>query len=77
MKLLRVGPAGAEQPMVLAEDGSLLDLSGLTRDIDGDFLAMRLDRARSAYAAGDLPPAGTGGRIGPPVARPGRSCASA
>ena len=34
MKLLRVGPEGAERPAALAEDGSLLDLSGVTRDID-------------------------------------------
>ena len=72
MKLLRVGPEGAERPAVLAEDGSLLDLSGLSRDIDGEFLASGLDRARSAYAAGELPPIQNTKRIGPPVARPGK-----
>ncbi|MFL6057246.1 MAG: fumarylacetoacetate hydrolase family protein [Actinoallomurus sp.] len=72
VKLLRVGPEGAERPAVLAEDGSLLDLSGLTREIDGEFLATGLDRARSAYAAGELPPLQNTERIGAPVARPGK-----
>jgi 2-keto-4-pentenoate hydratase/2-oxohepta-3-ene-1,7-dioic acid hydratase in catechol pathway len=72
VKLLRVGAEGAERPAVLAEDGSLLDLSGLTRDIDGDFLATGLDRVRSAYAAGELPPIQNTKRIGAPVARPGK-----
>lgn len=72
MKLLRVGPEGAERPAVLAEDGSLLDLSGLTRDIDGDFLAAGLERARAAYAAGELPPLQNAERIGAPLARPGK-----
>ncbi|MEV5747016.1 fumarylacetoacetate hydrolase family protein [Actinoallomurus sp. NPDC052308] len=72
MKLLRVGPEGAERPAVLAEDGSLLDLSGLTREIDGDFLAADLERAKAAYAAGELPPIQNTKRIGAPVARPGK-----
>ncbi|MCO5973906.1 fumarylacetoacetate hydrolase family protein [Actinoallomurus soli] len=72
MKLLRVGPEGAERPAVLAEDGSLLDLSGLTREIDGDFLAADLERAGAAYAAGELPPIQKTERIGAPLARPGK-----
>jgi 2-keto-4-pentenoate hydratase/2-oxohepta-3-ene-1,7-dioic acid hydratase in catechol pathway len=72
VKLLRVGPEGAERPAVLAEDGSLLDLSGLTGDIDGEFLVTGLGRARSAYAVGGLPPIQNTRRIGPPVARPGK-----
>jgi 2-keto-4-pentenoate hydratase/2-oxohepta-3-ene-1,7-dioic acid hydratase in catechol pathway len=73
MKLLRVGPQGAERPAVLAEDGTLLDLSGVTGDIDGDFLATGgLDRARAAQAAGELPPIQKTDRIGAPVARPGK-----
>ncbi|WP_354642316.1 fumarylacetoacetate hydrolase family protein [Kitasatospora camelliae] len=73
MKLLRVGPAGAERPVVLGEDGTAYDLSGRTADIDGAFLA-RLDPAElaAAVAAGDLPRTETAGeRIGAPVARPG------
>jgi 2-keto-4-pentenoate hydratase/2-oxohepta-3-ene-1,7-dioic acid hydratase in catechol pathway len=72
VKLLRVGPKGTERPAVLAEDGTLLDLSGLTGDIDGDFLATGLDRARQAYADGELPPIQNTKRVGAPVARPGK-----
>jgi hypothetical protein len=42
VKLLRVGGEGAERPAVLAEDGTLLDLSGITADIDGTFPAEEL-----------------------------------
>ena len=38
MRYLRVGPAGAETPVVYA-DGTYYDLSGVTPDIDGAFLA--------------------------------------
>jgi 2-keto-4-pentenoate hydratase/2-oxohepta-3-ene-1,7-dioic acid hydratase in catechol pathway len=72
VKLLRVGPEGAERPAVLAEDGSLLDLSGVTRDIDPDFLATGLEGLRSAYAAGELPRIQNTKRVGAPVARPGK-----
>ena len=76
MKLLRIGPAGAERPALLAEDGRLLDLSGVTADIDGAFLASDgVERVRAAAGAGLLPEldAGTArGRIGAPVARPGK-----
>ncbi len=72
MKLLRVGPEGAERPAVLADDGALLDLSGFTDDIDGAFLATGLDRATAAYAAGELPPIQNTKRVGAPVARPGK-----
>ncbi|MCW2948148.1 MAG: putative 2-hydroxyhepta-2,4-diene,7-dioate isomerase [Actinoallomurus sp.] len=72
MKLLRVGPEGAERPAVLAEDDTLLDLSGVTRDIDADFLATGLDRSRAAYAAGELPPIQNTKRVGAPLTRPGK-----
>ncbi|GAA3291298.1 MULTISPECIES: fumarylacetoacetate hydrolase family protein [Dactylosporangium] len=73
MRLARLGPAGAERPAVVADDGSYLDLSGITGDIDGAFLAGDgVERARAAL--GGLPrldvPAGT--RIGPPVAGIGK-----
>jgi hypothetical protein len=35
MKLMRIGARGAEHPALLADDGTVLDLSGLTADIDG------------------------------------------
>lgn len=73
MKLLRVGPSGEERPAVLTEDGRLLDLSPIMRDIDGAFVANGLEQARAAIASGDLPGlAGDGLRIGAPIARPGK-----
>ncbi|MBV2353868.1 fumarylacetoacetate hydrolase family protein [Streptomyces sp. J2-1] len=74
MKLLRVGAPGEERPAVLADDGTLLDLSSVTSEIDGAFLAGDgVARARAAVEAGGLPeldPAGL--RVGAPVARPGK-----
>ncbi|MFF0310460.1 fumarylacetoacetate hydrolase family protein [Streptosporangium sp. NPDC004379] len=73
MKLLRVGPEGRERPCALGPDGRVLDLSSLTADIDGAFLAGGgLERVRSALDAGELPEAGPYERIGAPVARPGK-----
>ncbi|MFI5534048.1 fumarylacetoacetate hydrolase family protein [Kitasatospora sp. NPDC051853] len=75
MKLLRIGPPGAERPAVRTEDGRTLDLTSVTADLDGPFLAGGgVDRARAAVAAGALPElAGAGAeRVGPPVARPGK-----
>ncbi|MYT30584.1 MULTISPECIES: fumarylacetoacetate hydrolase family protein [unclassified Streptomyces] len=75
MKLLRVGPVGAERPALLDETGLLRDLSGLVTDIDGALLAddAALARVRAAAAAGDLPVLDDAGlRIGPPVARIGK-----
>ena len=76
LRFLRIGEAGAERPAALDDDGVLWDLSPLTPDIDGEFLASSgLDAAAEAVSAGGLPiiddPAdGTGLRIGAPVARP-------
>ncbi|MCQ6553056.1 fumarylacetoacetate hydrolase family protein [Streptomyces sp. C10-9-1] len=76
MKLLRVGPAGAERPALLDPDGATLrDLSQLVDDIDGALLAnaSALDRIRAAAGAGVLPPLDPAGlRIGPPLARVGK-----
>ncbi|KUO14806.1 fumarylacetoacetate hydrolase family protein [Streptomyces dysideae] len=74
MKLLRVGAPGEERPAVLTDDGRLLDLSSLTPDIDGVFLASgAVDRARVAVTAGDLPELDPDGlRVGAPVTRPGK-----
>ncbi|WP_329120169.1 fumarylacetoacetate hydrolase family protein [Streptomyces sp. NBC_01353] len=75
MKLLRVGPAGAERPALLDQDGTLRDLSALVDDVDGSLLAdaSALDRIRAAVGAGVLPALdATGLRIGPPVGRIGK-----
>ncbi|MFE6890315.1 fumarylacetoacetate hydrolase family protein [Streptomyces sp. NPDC057694] len=75
MKLLRVGPAGAERPALLDAEGTLRDLSGLVTDVDGALLAddAALDRVRAAAASGELPALDCAGlRVGPPVARIGK-----
>jgi 2-keto-4-pentenoate hydratase/2-oxohepta-3-ene-1,7-dioic acid hydratase in catechol pathway len=73
MKLMRVGPIGAERPVLAGADGRYFDLSGVTADIDGAFLGSGgLDRIRAAQLAGGLPETDiTGLRVGAPVARPG------
>ncbi|GAB4048509.1 fumarylacetoacetate hydrolase family protein [Catellatospora paridis] len=70
MKFMRVGAPGAEKPVLLS-GGRHYDLSGITPDIDGAFLAGGgVDRVRAAAA--DLPEIDvTGLRVGAPLARPG------
>ncbi|AOS62796.1 fumarylacetoacetate hydrolase family protein [Actinoalloteichus hymeniacidonis] len=72
MRLLRLGAPGAERPALRTDDGAFFDLSPITDDIDGAFLAAEgIDRARTALAAGTLPALDpTGLRIGAPIARP-------
>ena len=72
MRLARLGPAGAETPVVL-HDGRALDLTALTADIDGAFLAGDgLPRVAEALAAGTLPELAEADRlrVGAPIARP-------
>lgn len=70
VKLLRVGPLGAERPVLGTDDGRWLDLRSVTADIDGAFLAADgIERARAAMAS--LPETDIAGeRIGSPVCRP-------
>jgi 2,4-didehydro-3-deoxy-L-rhamnonate hydrolase len=71
MKLLRVGPAGAEVPVVMDSNGHTFDVSGLTADFDGAFFAGG-GVARIEAQAGRLPAIDISGkRIGAPIARPG------
>lgn len=72
MELMRLGASGHERPYVRDDAGIIRDLSALTHDIDGAFLAADgIARVRQALAAGELPEANTEGlRIGAPVARP-------
>ncbi|MHA7276041.1 fumarylacetoacetate hydrolase family protein [Arthrobacter sp. Hz1] len=75
MKLIRIGEPGVEAPAVLNTDSSgvekTYDLSGLTADIDGGFLADDgIERTRQALAEGTLPELQHAGRIGSPIARP-------
>ena len=78
MKLVRLGPAGAEQPAVITttEDGREVaySLAEITPDIDGSFLAGGgVAEARAALDAGGLPVMeGTDRlRVGSPIPRPG------
>src|SRR3954451_17873357 len=76
LKFIRLGALGSERPAVIDEQGTVRDLSGLTADIDGAFLAAGgLDAAAHALAAGELPVLddpgdGSGLRLGAPIARP-------
>lgn len=69
---MRIGRAGAERPVAVTESGEHFDLSGLTNDIDGAFLATDgVGRAREALASGSLPAIEVAGqRVGAPIARP-------
>ncbi|WP_282089513.1 fumarylacetoacetate hydrolase family protein [Streptomyces tendae] len=73
MKLVRLGDPGQERPAVIDDRGTTRDLSPLTPDIDGAFLAADgIARTRQALAEGTLPVLEAEGlRFGPPVARPG------
>lgn len=72
MKLMRVGVAGAERPVVLTAEHTYYDLRPLTADIDAAFLAGDgIARTRSALANRELPQTDVAGlRIGAPIARP-------
>ena len=69
MKLLRVGPPGAEKPALLA-DGILRDLSGHVPDIDGAALQPASLAKLRALDPASLPAVEDKPRIGPCVARP-------
>ena len=69
---MRIGPPGAERPVLLAADERYLDLSSITPDIDPQFFGSDgLARVIQAAEAGDLPEIDVAAqRIGPPIARP-------
>ncbi|MFA7512000.1 MULTISPECIES: fumarylacetoacetate hydrolase family protein [Mycolicibacterium] len=69
---MRLGEAGAERPAV-EHDGTIYDLSPLTTDIDGSFLASNgVAAAREALVQRRLQPVAAPHekRVGAPVARP-------
>lgn len=71
MKLMRVGPAGSETPVVLDEQGVRRDVSTITSDFDGAFFGSGgIERLRAADLT-SLPVLQDDLRIGSPVARPG------
>ncbi len=73
MRLMRIGPAGRERPVVLGDDGRHYDLTPITRDIDAEFWTSGgAELARRALEQGTLPAIDvTGERVGAPIARPG------
>jgi 2,4-diketo-3-deoxy-L-fuconate hydrolase len=75
VELLRLGPLGSEIPVVRIETGAVFDLTPLTADIDGAFLAADgIARVRDALARpGQLSavPHAELLRVGAPIARPG------
>jgi 2-keto-4-pentenoate hydratase/2-oxohepta-3-ene-1,7-dioic acid hydratase in catechol pathway len=71
MKLVRVGERGAERPAVLDDEGVARDLSGLVGDFGpGFFAADGITMVAAAVAGGGLP--ALSGRLGAPIARPGK-----
>ena len=70
MKLLRYGPAGAEKPGLFANDGTIRDLSGYVRDIDGYALSDASLKMLSEVDWEKLPVVPGNPRIGPCVVRP-------
>lgn len=70
MRLMRIGEPGHERPVLVHPEGRHHDLSGITDDIDGAFLAALADDPHLVPDSG-LPEIDiTGRRIGAPVARP-------
>ncbi|KRE26216.1 fumarylacetoacetate hydrolase family protein [Agromyces sp. Soil535] len=72
MRMARLGPIGAEIPVVLDGDRAL-DLRSVANDIDGGFLASGgMGRARAALASGTLSELADAAslRVGAPIARP-------
>jgi 2,4-diketo-3-deoxy-L-fuconate hydrolase len=69
MKLLRVGPKGAEKPALLDKNGSLRDLSGVIADITGAVLTAEGLAKLKALDVQKLPMVAGAPRIGAPIGR--------
>jgi len=72
MKLVRYGQPGTERPGILDRDGSIRDLGGVVRDIDGSVLTPHRLRELGELKAETLPLVQGTPRLGPCVARPGK-----
>ncbi|MFF8916530.1 fumarylacetoacetate hydrolase family protein [Streptomyces sp. NPDC015032] len=71
MRFMRIGEPGHERPVAVCPEGRHHDLSGITDDIDGAFLAALADNPNLIPAQSALPGIDiTGQRTGAPVARP-------
>lgn len=72
MKLLRHGPAGSEKPGLLAEDGTIRDLSAHVADIGGDVLSDAGLAPLRDIDVSSLPEVPADTRLGPCVAGTGK-----
>ena len=72
MKLLRLGPKGAEKPALLHTDGTYRDLSSIVPDLKGDALTPAGLAKIKAADATKLPVLDSGLRIGPCVGFTGK-----
>ena len=68
MKLLRYGPAGQERPGLMADDGTIRDLSGVVSDITGAELSPEGLAKLAALDVASLPVVPGTPRYGAPVA---------
>jgi 2-keto-4-pentenoate hydratase/2-oxohepta-3-ene-1,7-dioic acid hydratase in catechol pathway len=68
MRLARHGARGQERPLVSGADGAWRDLSPMTADLTGKFLAGGL----AGLDVAGLPVVSEVGRFGPPIADPGK-----
>ena len=72
MKLVRYGPAGAEKPGLIDDNGGLRDLSAHVADIGGAALAPAELARLGALDSAELPVVDGEPRLGPPVAGVGK-----
>jgi len=72
MKLMRVGPLGAEKPAILAADGTIRDLSGHVADIAGAVISAEGLAKIAALDASNLPIVPADTRIGACVGGTGK-----
>lgn len=72
MKLLRYGPKGQEKPGLLHTDGTIRDLSGVVRDIDGAAISPDALARLAALIPAGLPIVPGTPRLGPCVAGVGK-----
>ena len=72
MKLLRFGPVGEERPGMLADDGSVRDLSSVVPNISADTLSDAGLDALRAIDVTSLPTVPEGSRLGPCVSGTGK-----
>lgn len=71
MKLLRYGAPGAERPGLIADDGTIRDLSAHVTDLNGAAISPNALANLAALDPSSLPEVKPD-RIGPPVAAPGK-----